>query len=207
MQYCRNISNSITTIKEAINHSEIQINQLNREQCKEYNAVMVKFIQGMLHFYGYDESSMTDYQVIEVIKNITEKYYYFRMADVCLCFKRARQSQGIYGKFYGKVDGSTILNWFAVYDKERDEVIQSIGQPIAKVQQDSGISYQDYIDELLVKLECGDMFATEMLQNAYERMKRFNKWKIDFGNYKYQRKHKYDNDILHQQAKTKRLQR
>ena len=97
---------------------------------------------------------MNDYQVASVVNSILEKYYYFRIEDVCLCFKRARENSA-YGKFYGRIDGSVIMNWFATYDRERDEIIHSFNDVKIEHNTSENISREEYKEILFAKMAGG----------------------------------------------------
>lgn len=154
-------------------------------------AVIVKFIEGTLLFYGRNRDDMNDYQVASIVNSILDKYYYFRIEDVCLCFKRARENAA-YGGFYGKIDGSVIMSWFATYDKERDDAIHSIGE--AKIEYDTSesVSREEYKEILLAKIAGGDLYANADYMRMSEVDRFFFDKRIEVGNYKYNRKHKFD---------------
>ena len=135
---------------------------------------------------------MNDYQAASVVNSILDKYYYFRSEDVCLCFKRARENSS-YGGFYGKIDGSVIMSWFATYDKERDEVIHSMPEEKMNVFTGEEYSREEYIEMLKAKIAGGDLYANEALRRVgtFERIM-FDK-RGEYASYKYWQKHKFDN--------------
>lgn len=188
--YCKNISHSISLIKDVFNAPCVQLNELNAECHTVLYSVLVKFIQGMLCFYGRDESDMSSEQVKMVIDEIVRKYYYFRLEDVCLCFKKAR-AESAYKEFYGRIDGSVILSWFATYDKQRDEVIHSLPNGVAVVNQ-GGMSRDEWEEIRLAKAAGGDMDAYAAMIASEHRDRWMIANRVKFGNYQYHRKHKYD---------------
>jgi hypothetical protein len=95
-----------------------------REAPNQMRAVLIKFIEGTLMFFSFPKDAMPNQQIVMIVNDILEKYYYFRLEDVCLCFKKGRMDS-TYRKFYGRLDGSVFLDWFAKYDKEREEAVQS----------------------------------------------------------------------------------
>lgn len=196
ISYCKRISDYITSIAHAVNYGSVTISQLNRECSDKLKFTLVKFIEGMLRYYGYVpdmEKTVSDGQVATLVNDICEKYYYLNIEDVCLCFKKARQSPERYGKFYGKFDASVVMNWFAMYDKERDEAIQSIKEEKPNVFTGEECSRDEYIEMLQARMAGGDLYANEALQRvgSFERIMYSNR--IDYGNYKYWQKHRYDN--------------
>lgn len=145
----------------------------------------------MLYYYGRTKEDMNDIQVKMVVDDIIEKYYYFRIEDVCLCFKKARQDSK-YRQFYGRIDGSVIMSWFATYDKERDEVLQSIPDETTAVYSGEEISREEYMDICLAKAAGGDIDAYKLLIMAEITERAFSKLTSSYNNYKYNQKHRYD---------------
>lgn len=154
-------------------------------------SVLVKFLEGMLYYYGRTKDDMNDIQVKMIVDDIIEKYYYFRIEDVCLCFKKARQDSK-YKNFYGRIDGSVIMSWFATYDKERDEVIQSIPDEKTAVYSGNEISREEYLDICLAKAAGGDMDAYKLLIMAEIAERAFMNLRGEYHKYKYNQKHKFD---------------
>lgn len=135
---------------------------------------------------------MNDYQVASIVNSILDKYYYFRIEDVCLCFKRARENSS-YGGFYGKIDGSVIMSWFATYDRERDDVIHSLNDVKVNCNTSENISREEYKDILFAKMAGGDLYANADYMKMCEVNKIFFNKRFEIGNYKYNRLHKFDN--------------
>lgn len=189
---CKNISNDIISIDQAINAPPIQLSQWRSVNQECIKAVLVKFIEGTLLFYGRRRDDMNDYQVASIVKSILDKYYYFRIADVCLCFKRARENSS-YGGFYGKIDGSVIMSWFATYDRERDDVIHSLNDVKVNCNTSENISREEYKEILLAKMAGGDLYANADYMKMCEVNKIFFNKRFEIGNYKYNRLHKFDN--------------
>lgn len=193
MQFCRSISNRITSIKEVLdNDTPIQLSELKRTSPAQLSAVLIKFIEGTIDWFGYKKDDMPDSRIGMLINSIMEKYFYFTIEDVCLCFKRGRENDN-YDKFYGRLDCSVFLKWFAKYDKERENELQSHpsnNQTIPNIMQ--GVPWNEYREELIIRVECGDMYANEQLQ-AMESVRR--KFESDRGKlfaYRYNQKHKFD---------------
>lgn len=189
---CKNISNEITSISQAINAPPIQLSQWRKDNETCIRAVLVKFIEGTLLFYGRSREDMNDYQVASIVNSILDKYYYFRIEDVCLCFKRARENSS-YGGFYGKIDGSVIMSWFATYDRERDDVIHSLNDVKVNCNTSENISREEYKEILLAKMAGGDLYANADYMKMCEVNKIFFDKRFEIGNYKYNRLHKFDN--------------
>ena len=192
IEYCKGISTSITKIEDAVK-SETYLSQLKKDCPVQLNAVLVKFIEGMLVYLGRPREEIINQQCLMIINDILEKYQYLTLEDVCLCFKKARTSPNLYGKFYGKIDGSTILNWFAIYDKEREETIHSM--PIETPDPFTGeeMSRDEYIECLKARIAGGDLYANADYLKAEDMRLKFDN-SYELGNYKYHRKMKLYND-------------
>lgn len=128
-----------------------------------------------------------------IVNDIMDKYFYFRLEDVCLCFKKGRFDSN-YRKFYGRVDGSVFLEWFAKYDKEREEVLQSHpsnNQVVSDITQ--GVPWEEYRDDLIKRAESGDTKASEALSKMESVRKLFDADKGTLYCYRYNMKHRFDN--------------
>lgn len=192
MQYCKSISNRITSIKEVLdNDNPIQLSELKRTAPVQLSAVLIKFIEGTIDWLGYKKDDMPDSRISMLVNSIIEKYFYFTIEDVCLCFKRGRENDS-YDKFYGRLDCSVFLRWFAKYDKEREEAVQSHPSNNLRVEDYNGVPYELYKEELLAKIEEGDESARKALENM-ESVRRM--FAADAGKvfaYQYNRKHRLD---------------
>lgn len=193
ISYTKNISNSVTTIKQAIQTQyPIQLSEWTRIDNDAIKVVLIKFIEGMINFFGFPTTSMSNEQIIVTVNSILEKYYYFRLEDVCMCFKKARTDTKYKG-FYSRLDGSVIMQWFAIYDKERDEIIQSLPQENnTPIYTGSECSREEYKDILLTKIAGGDLYANELLQRIEMSDRLLNPNNGEYRNYKYWQKHRYD---------------
>lgn len=155
-------------------------------------AVLIKFIEGTLMFFSFPKDSMPNAQIVMIVNDIIEKYYYFRLEDVCLCFKKGRMD-ATYRKFYGRLDGSVFLEWFAKYDKERESVLQSHpsnNQTITNLSQ--GVPWEQYKEDLEKRIAEGDENAKEQLERMESVQKLFEGGIGAFKNYQYNRKHRFD---------------
>ena len=83
MQYCRSISNRITSIKEVLdNENPIQLSELKRTSPAQLSAVLIKFIEGTLDWFGYKKEEMPDSRVSMLVGSIMEKYFYRKGAGL-----------------------------------------------------------------------------------------------------------------------------
>lgn len=127
-----------------------------------------------------------------IVSSIMSKYFYLRLEDVCLCFKKGREDS-TYRRFYGKVDGSVFLDWFAKYDKERENVLQSHpsnNQVVPNLMQ--GVPWEQYKEDLEKRVAEGDEKAKEQLEAMESVRSRFEMDKGQLFAYRYNQKHKFD---------------
>ena len=135
---------------------------------------------------------MPNAQIVMIVNDIIEKYYYFRLEDVCLCFKKGRLDAN-YRKFYGRLDGSVFLEWFARYDKERENVLQSHpsnNQSVTNLMQ--GVPWEEYKRDLEERVANGDEKAKEYLENMESVKRKMEEGLGAYKNYQYNRKHRFD---------------
>ena len=121
-----------------------------------------------------------------------EKYFYFTIEDVCLCFKRGRENES-YDKFYGRLDCSVFLKWFSMYDKEREEALQSHpsnNKVIPNVMQ--GVPWEQYKEDLEKRVSEGDEKAKEQLEAMESVRRRFEADRGQLFAYRYNQKHRFD---------------
>lgn len=191
--YTKNISNTVSTIRQAIDvEHPIQLSEWNRLAPNEMRAVLIRFIEGTLMFFSFSKDAMPNAQIVMIVNDIIEKYYYFRLEDVALCFKKGRVDAN-YRKFYGRLDGSVFLEWFAKYDKERESVLQSHpsnNQTIPLISQ--GIPWEQYKEDLERRIAEGDEEAKKNLEAMESVRRRFEEDKGQLHAYRYNRKHRFD---------------
>lgn len=193
MSICRNISNNITLIRQAIDtEAPIQLSEWKNLAPNEVRAVLIKFIEGTLEYFSFKRTDMSSQQIIMIVNDIMDKYFYFRLEDVCLCFKKGRIDSN-YRKFYGRVDGSVFLDWFATYDKERQEVLYSHPSNSLQVEEvTTGVPWEEYRSKMIELAENGDEDALKHLESMENVRKMFDADAGVVANYKYNMKHRFD---------------
>lgn len=193
-KYCKGISDSITTIRQALDaENPIQLSEWKREAPDQIRAVLIKFIEGTLAFFSFGKGEMSSQQIVMIVNDIMEKYYYFRLEDVCLCFKKGRIDSS-YRKFYGRVDGSVFLDWFARYDKERENAVYSHpSNNVIHVDLSNGVPFEQYEEDMLARIAGGDLYANEQYMRMKSVQQLFAMNRGAYKNYQYNRKHRFDN--------------
>lgn len=198
--FCRAISNRIKCVREVLdNENPIQISDLRRTQPAQISAVLISFIGGTVEWFGYKKEELSNARIEMLVNSILDKYFYLTIEDICLCFKKGREDD-TYKKFYGRLDCSVFLSWFAQYDKERDEAIQSHPTNNQRpVDLTNGVPWEDYKEELIIRVECGDMYANEALLKMTSVRNMFDADRGKLLNYRYNQKHRFDDKYNHKQ--------
>lgn len=78
-----------------------------------------------LHLWQLNESmnlnnKLTEMQIIEIAIEIMSNYYYLKMEDIYLIFRKAKM--GEYGKLFSSLSMIDIFTWFSTYDAQRTEI-------------------------------------------------------------------------------------
>ena len=147
-------------------------------------AVLVILIADALEFFNVS-NTMSATQVATTVDLIIEEYPYMKTDDFKLCFKNAMKMK--YGENYNRIDGSIIMGWLREYNKERCAVAdnQSWNTHKAKLSGEtsftSGLSYEEYRNELKLRVEQGDEEAAGGLQERDSGQHRHHPLRHDGG--------------------------
>ena len=110
---------------------------------------------------------------------VIEEYPYMKTDDFKLCFKNAMKMK--YGNIYNRIDGQVIMSWLREYNKERCAVADNQSWNFHKenlseeVSYTSGLSYEEYRNELKLRVEQGDEEAAKALSLSNEIISYLNK--------------------------------
>ncbi len=124
---------------------------------------------------------MSATQVATTVDLIIEEYPYMKTDDFKLCFKNAMKMK--YGENYNRIDGSIIMGWLREYNKERCAIAdnQSWNNHKANLSEETsyttGLSYEEYRNELERRVEEGDEEAVNALRISNEITSYLNKRK------------------------------
>lgn len=128
-------------------------------------AIVVILLSEVVDFFNAS-NTMNDSQVAITTDLIIEEYPYFKIDDLKLAFRNAMK--GRYGEIYNRLDGSVIMGWLNQYNCERcakADVI-SYNEHKVRVQEESGLYYDDYRKQLKVLVSHGDKSAQEALRRS-----------------------------------------
>lgn len=128
-------------------------------------AIVVILLSEVVDFFNAS-NTMNDSQVAITTDLIIEEYPYFKIDDLKLAFRNAMK--GRYGEIYNRLDGSVIMGWLNQYNRERcakADVI-SYNEHKVRVQEESGLYYDDYRKQLKVLASHGDKSAQEALRRS-----------------------------------------
>lgn len=197
-QYLKAIN--VTSFIDVFNAPDISIGEIKRININVIKSAIIAQIGYVLVFIGKAQynnkaeiinSYMNAFQISTTVDLIIEKFYYLKLEDLKLCFKKAMM--GEYGKMYNHIDGQIILNWVTKYDKARDDYIQSLPNDTIKSQHTGDeISREEYKEILLAKMAGGDLWANLEYMPIAEVDNFFNSIKGECAVYKYNQNRKYN---------------
>ena len=76
MSICRNISNNITSIRQAIDtEAPIQLSEWKNLAPNEVRAVLIKFIEGTLEYFSFKRTDMSSQQIIMIVNDIMCEHF------------------------------------------------------------------------------------------------------------------------------------
>lgn len=141
-------------------------------------AALVIIITELLSFFNV-ENTMSVQQVATTISLLMDEYYYLKLDDFKMCFKRVML--GKYGKVYNRIDGQMILEWVHTYLKERTEVADELSYNAHKASKNTpfaqGLFYGEYRKQLEEQAAAGDEEAKKRLAMSDSIGKKFKAWK------------------------------
>ncbi|ANQ49597.2 hypothetical protein MY04_4780 [Flammeovirga sp. MY04] len=89
---------------------------LKKQDKRELMKAVHITLQMLLATFRIKNKPETDFEIMQIVMMITDKYYYLRLDELLYCFRRV--SEGAYGKVYGAIDNQTICGWIDKYDVE-----------------------------------------------------------------------------------------
>lgn len=141
-------------------------------------AALVILVTDLLSFFNV-ENTMSVEQVATTINLLMDEYYFLKLDDFKMCFKRVML--GKYGKVYNRIDGQMILEWVHTYLKERTEVADDLSYNAHKASKNAslaqGLFYGEYRQQLEEQAAAGDEEAKKRLSMSDNIGKKFMEWK------------------------------
>lgn len=143
-------------------------------------AALVILVTDLLSFFNV-ENTMSVEQVATTINLLMDEYYFLKLDDFKMCFKRVML--GKYGKVYNRIDGQMILEWVHTYLKERTEVADDLSYNAHKASKNEslaqGLFYGEYRQQLEEQAAAGDEEAKKRLSMSDNVGKMFMEWRND----------------------------
>ncbi|WP_230324301.1 hypothetical protein [Bacteroides nordii] len=163
----------VRRIEDTINSPNLPVSTLKNELgLVGVRAILVLAVTEVCNFFNVGKS-MNATQVAMTVDLIIEKYFYLKLEDIKLCFRRAMYSHTA----YDRIDGNVILSWLERYDADRDEYcsLHSINVSKSHKKEDKsaaiGCSYDEYWDGQRKLAEGGDKEAIERVKHHDELVK------------------------------------
>lgn len=114
----------VKSIDIAINDTSDSLAKIKKKVGEKVSLAIIKVWLVNLNDFLNIKNKMLTYQIDETAQIIFDEFYYLKMSDISLVFKRIRT--GYYGSFYESIDGMKILDMFYKYAQERvDKYIDS----------------------------------------------------------------------------------
>lgn len=111
----------VVKIEDALDFSLPQLSVIKKEKGEIFEkAFLVEAVADLVMFFNIGKT-MNEQQVVQVVKMISQRYYYLRPAELKYCFDKAKF--GDYGKVYDRIDGAVIFEWIELYLEERENAI------------------------------------------------------------------------------------
>jgi hypothetical protein len=183
-----------TTLKEVINSpspSLVGISKLVGTNGKiAIKAIILLALTELADFFNVGKN-LSQAQLSLTADLIIERFYYFKLEDIKLCFHRAMANEQV----FDRLDGNIIMRWLREYDKSRTELAMDMSdqaetQAANQVTQNGdAITAREYLQELAERAKT-DSTAAEILSDMQrssesttqaERDSQFKQW--FYGNY------------------------
>ena len=193
--YLQRITSNLSNVRELYENGNfpIAISTLNRSNPTKVRAVLIQYIGQMLKYFGRQED-MDDAQVNALCSDIMEEYYYLSFEEIILCFRDVRMHPNSYEKIYRQISPATFMSWLQTFVRKRNEELKSV-KPYTEEETDNAentMSRDEYEECLLARAAGGDSEASAALRQMKRVALHYFKNRHSYGNYKYWRKHKYD---------------
>jgi len=111
----------VKTLKTAYSDKSDSLAVINKKVGKETSLLILETWIVNLNDFLNISRKMTPEQIKETADMIYDEFYYLKISDISLIFKRIKT--GFYGEFYESIDGMKLLKMFADYSQERVNMI------------------------------------------------------------------------------------
>ena len=111
----------VKTLKTAYSDKSDSLAVINKKVGKETSLLILETWIVNLNDFLNISRKMTPEQIKETADMIYDEFYYLKISDISLIFKRIKT--GFYGEFYESIDWMKFLKMFADYSQERVNMI------------------------------------------------------------------------------------
>lgn len=136
-------------------------------------GMIVKTVGNAISFFNH---KIPERVLASIAGMIAREYSYLNLADVSLCLENAKM--GKYGKPYGSLSGTDVMEWIAQYVGERDAFAEerSYQKHIALTAGEKDRKYDGYVDRLKAEGERINKTKPKPISSNQKYNKKKNKW-------------------------------
>lgn len=133
---------------------EPQVSTLMRENPQETEIFLsVLFTELNESFKVKPEFKLSENEVMQLVSDIIEKYYHYRIQDFSLFVKWAKT--GEYGKAYNRLDAPMIFEWIKEYDAQRASIQEANQMRYKEIDTNERTSTKNKLNVEKMKLNLG----------------------------------------------------
>lgn len=112
----------VKTVEEAIDAKTYTLGTVQREKGREFTTSYLMLWILYLNLELDLKKPMSESQIQFAANEINNDFYYFKMSDLTLMWKRIMR--GEYGEFYESMSAAKLIQFFQKYAEERFEVAE-----------------------------------------------------------------------------------
>lgn len=94
---------------------------LKRHNELETQEALTNLVARLANSFNIGEKNLSNEQVIEIVYLLIERYYYLKLEELILIFKKAKF--GEYGKNYHRLDVQVIFEWIELYYSSEERAV------------------------------------------------------------------------------------
>jgi hypothetical protein len=109
--------NHVKNVQLAVNDKSDSLARIKKQAGEKTSLGILKIWLINLNDFLNISRKMTPDQIDQTVELIQDEFYYLKISDIALIFKRIKT--GHYGEFYESIDGMKIMSMFYKYSQER----------------------------------------------------------------------------------------